>query len=204
MHHIKTLILGDYRVNCYIVNKEGDNRCVVIDPGSEPEKILGYLEEKNLSLQGILLTHGHFDHVGAVLPLLEKTDCALWLCRPDFTMYDAPYAIQLFPLDVKQLPDASFYSEGDRVELAGLTFRVMHTPGHSLGCVCLEVEDALFTGDTLFAGTCGRTDLPGSQPQVMLTSLERLKNLPYDRTVYPGHGYPTTLDNQRRLNPYLR
>ena len=204
MLHIKTLILGQYQVNCYIVHAEGDCRCVVIDPGYDPERILAYLQKEGLSLRGILLTHGHFDHVGAVHELVEKTGCQLWLCHPDCTMPHTPQFPQLLPLEEDKLPNASFYEDGDTVQLAGLTFRVLHTPGHSQGSVCLEVEDVIFTGDTLFAGTCGRTDLPGSDPRAILRSLSRLRNLPYDRTVYPGHGYPTTLDNQRRLNPYLR
>ena len=203
MLHIKTLVLGSYQVNCYIVHAEGDSRCVVIDPGYEPERILGYLEEQGLSLQGVLLTHGHFDHVGAVHALVEKTGCALWLCHPDCTMPNTPQFPQLLPLMEDNLPNASFYQDEDIVELAGLTFRVLHTPGHSLGSVCLEVEDVIFTGDTLFAGTCGRTDLPGSSQRSIMASLARLKKLPYDRIVYPGHGYPTTLNNQRRSNPYL-
>ena len=119
-------------------------------------------------------------------------------------MPDTPQFPKLLPLAEDELPHASFYKDGDTVELAGLTFHVLHTPGHSQGSVCLEVEDVLFTGDTLFAGTCGRTDLPGSDSRAILESLARLRDLPYDRTIYPGHGYPSTLENQRRLNPYLR
>ena len=204
MLHIKTLTLGDYQVNCYIVHADGDRRCIVIDPGYEPERILGYLAAEKLSLQGVLLTHGHFDHVGAVHALVEKTGCALWLCHPDCTMPDTPPFPHLLPLEEDKLPNPSFYKDGDTVEIAGLTFHVIHTPGHSPGSVCLEVEDVMFTGDTLFAGTCGRTDLPGSDPRLILESLAHLKALPYDRVVYPGHGYPTTLENQRRSNPYLR
>ena len=204
MLQIKTMVLGDYRANCYIVHQKGDSRCVVIDPGDEPERILSYLDEQALSLQGVLLTHGHFDHVGAMPQLVEKTGCGVWLCRPDFTMPANPAFPWLFTLKEDMLSNPRFFEDGDTVELAGLTFHVIHTPGHSLGSVCLEVEDVIFTGDTLFAGTCGRTDLPGSDPFAMEDSLTRLKELPYDRTIYPGHGYPTTLDNQRRSNPYLR
>lgn len=203
MLQVKTLTLGEYRVNCYIVHKKDDHRCVVIDPGYEPERILGYLEEQDLSLQGVLLTHGHFDHVGAMPQLVEKTGCQLWLCHPDCTMPNTPAFPHLLPLEEETLPHPSFYQDGDTVELAGMSFHVIHTPGHSLGSVCLEVEDVLFTGDTLFAGTCGRTDLPGSSQRSIMESLARLKKLPYDRIVYPGHGYPTTLNNQRRSNPYL-
>ena len=204
MLQIKTLALGDYRANCYIVHQKDDSRCAVIDPGAQPEEILAYLDKEGLSLQGILLTHGHFDHVGSVLQVVEKTGCALWLCRPDFTMPENPAFPWLFTLREEQLSNPNFFEDGDTVTLAGLTFRVIHTPGHSMGSVCLELEDVMFTGDTLFAGTCGRTDLPGSDPYAMENSLIRLRDLPYDRTLYPGHGYPTTLDNQRRLNPYLR
>ena len=204
MLQVKTLTLGEYRVNCYIVHKKDDSRCAVIDPGAQPEEILAYLDKEGLSLQGILLTHGHFDHVGSVLQVVEKTGCALWLCRPDFTMPENPAFPWLFTLREEQLSNPNFFEDGDTVTLAGLTFRVIHTPGHSMGSVCLELEDVMFTGDTLFAGTCGRTDLPGSDPYAMENSLIRLRDLPYDRTLYPGHGYPTTLDNQRRLNPYLR
>ena len=204
MLQIKTLVLGDYRANCYIVHQKGDSRCAVIDPGAQPEKILACLEQEGLSLQGILLTHGHFDHVGAMLPLVEKTGCGVWLCRPDFTMPENPAFPWLFTLREEQLVGPNLFEDGDTVELAGLCFHILHTPGHSMGSVCLELEDVMFTGDTLFAGTCGRTDLPGSDPYAMEESLARLRDLPYDRTLYPGHGYPTTLGNQRRSNPYLR
>lgn len=190
---ITTIPLGLYQTNCYII-AQGD-RCLVIDPGEEADKVLGFLEKQGLTLEAILLTHGHFDHVGAVKTLAAETDCRVYLCQEELALPGAMTAGPLFYTD--------FYKEGDRLTLAGLSFEVLHTPGHTPGSVCLRFDEHLFSGDTLFAGSCGRTDFPGSSPRDMVCSLSRLAKLEDHLRVYPGHGSSTTIGEEKRYNPYL-
>ena len=191
--NIHTLPLGMLQTNCYILTN-GDH-CLVIDPGDEADKVLTFLEKQELTLEAILLTHGHFDHVGAVKTLAAETDCQVYLCQEELALPGAMTAGPLFYTD--------FYKEGDRLTLAGLSFEVLHTPGHTPGSVCLRFDEHLFSGDTLFAGSCGRTDFPGSSPRDMVCSLSRLAKLEDHLRVYPGHGSSTTIGEEKRYNPYL-
>lgn len=190
---ITTIPLGMLQTNCYILTEDG--RCLVIDPGDEAEKVLTFLKQKELVLEAILLTHGHFDHVGAVKNLAAETDCRVFLCQEDLALPGAMTAGPLFYTDL--------YKEGDKLTLAGLSFEVLHTPGHTPGSVCLRFGEHLFSGDTLFAGSCGRTDFPGSSPAAMGQSLNRLSQLEEHLKVYPGHGESTTIGEEKRYNPYL-
>lgn len=196
MLQIKTLTLGQYETNCYILYSEASSDCIVIDPGYEPERVLEAVKSLNKHLQAILLTHGHFDHVGGVREIFAQTDCDIYLCPADCAM---PEQMTAGPLCY-----TCSYQEGDVLSLAGLTLRVLQTPGHTPGSVCLLCDGNLFSGDTLFAGSCGRTDLPGGSWNDLQTSLSRLKALEGSFTVYPGHGEATTLDAEKRYNPYLR
>ena len=196
MLQITTLPLGAYQTNCYILWDENSPHCLVIDPGYEPETVLRQCERLEKSIAAILLTHGHFDHVGGVRTLAEKTGCAVYLCPEELSM---PAEITAGPL---------YYThpcrDGDLLQLCTKTIRVLHTPGHTPGSVCFAVENALFTGDTLFQGSCGRTDLPGGSWPSIAQSLRRLKALNSPYAVYPGHGPATTLDEEKRSNPYMR
>ena len=193
---IDILRLGSYQTNCYIVRATESTCCAVIDPGSEPDRVLAYLEKEGLSLDAILLTHGHFDHVGAVRALAEKTDCRVYLCEEDELLPPEFTAGQLFY--------TRSYTEAETVDAAGLRFRVMHTPGHTPGSVCLIAEDAMFCGDTLFAGSCGRTDLPGGSTALLRQSLSRLKELSEDYRIFPGHAEASSLSLEKQYNPYLK
>lgn len=190
---ITTLPLGMLQTNCYIV--ENGDRCLVIDPGDEAQKVLTFLEDRSLTLEAILLTHGHFDHVGAVKALAADTDCRVFLCDRDLALPGAMTAGPLYYTDS--------YGEGDELTLAGMTFRVLHTPGHTPGSVCLLFGDTLFSGDTLFAGSCGRTDFPGSSPADMIRSLTRLAGLEDHINLFPGHGESSAIGREKRYNPYL-
>ena len=192
MLKVHTLTLGLYQVNCYIVHKADSDRCVVIDPGYEPEKITAFLEQNHLHPEAILLTHGHFDHVGGVKALAENQK--VYLHRLEHTMPQAMTAGPLYATD----------DYPDRFTVAGMDFLTLHTPGHTPGSVCLIAEDAMFSGDTLFAGSCGRTDLPGGDWATIQASLHRLRDLPGDYRVFPGHAEETTLSQERQFNPYLR
>ena len=195
MLQIHTLPLGDYQTNCYILHQEGNRDCVIIDPGYEPEIILSYLSEKGLTIQAILLTHGHFDHVGAVRELAAQTDCQVYLNPKELAM---PPMLTAGPLYY-----TNSYGEGDQLDIAGISLQVLETPGHTPGSVCLITENNLFSGDTLFCGSCGRTDLPCGDHRAMTESLKRLAALREDYTVYPGHGSNTTLAWEQKTNPYL-
>mgnify|MGYP004535345767 FL=1 len=195
MLQIHTLPLGDYQTNCYILHQDGNRDCLVIDPGYEPEIILSYLSEKGLTIQAILLTHGHFDHVGAVRELAAQTDCRVYLNPKDLAM---PPMLTAGPLYY-----TNSYGEGDQLDIAGISLQVLETPGHTPGSVCLITDNNLFSGDTLFRGSCGRTDLPCGDHRAMTESLKRLAALREDYNVYPGHGSNTTLAREQKTNPYL-
>ena len=194
MLNITTLALGAYQTNCYILHGEGTS-CVVIDPGYEPARILSQTEKMGLTVEAILLTHGHFDHVGAVRDMAADTGCAVYIHEAELTM---PPAFTNGPLYYTHN-----YGKGDVLALAGLTLTVMHTPGHTPGGVCLLVEDHLFCGDTLFAGSCGRTDLPGGSMATLMQSLTRLRELNDSITIHPGHGGSSTMAAEKSYNPYL-
>ena len=191
-----TMALGAYQTNCYMIWAEESDKCVVIDPGYDADTVLDQAKEQGKTIEAILLTHGHFDHVGAVRDIAAETDCAVYICPDDLSM---PPQLTAGPLYYTHT-----YGEGDVLQLAGLSIRVIQTPGHTRGSVCLITGDAMFSGDTLFEGSCGRTDLPGGDWAVILQSLKRLKEMTKDYKVYPGHGCATTLADEQKYNPYMR
>ena len=196
---IQALQVGSIGTNCYILCDEAAKVCAVIDPGAEPELILSAAEKLDCTVDKILLTHGHYDHTGAVGELQAKwPETPVYLNRRD--VYADACTQQLFPLLSGDVRD---YDEGDTVAVGGLTVTVLATPGHSEGSVTLRCQDALFCGDTLFAGSCGRTDFPGGSMEKMMASLRRLGQLEGDLRVLPGHMEASTLDRERRWNPYL-
>ena len=196
MLKVHTLPLGSYQTNCYIIHEEAAKTCCVIDPGYSPEIILDKLDELNLTVEAVLLTHGHFDHVGAVRQLAAETGCEVYICEEDLSM---PPMMTAGPLYYTKT-----YGEGSKLTLAGLDIYVIHTPGHTPGSVCLLVDNALFSGDTLFAGSCGRTDLPGGDWLTILNSLRRLASFETNYWVYSGHGPSSTLTMEKKHNPYLK
>jgi glyoxylase-like metal-dependent hydrolase (beta-lactamase superfamily II) len=193
---IKTLVVGQIETNCYIVTDEKTLTCAVIDPGDESNTILDYLESNRLKAEAIFLTHGHFDHRLAVETVSGETGAAVWIHKND-----AVSGFDQFKLTAG--PDVHYYAKGDTVTVGGLTFTVLETPGHSPGSVTLRCEGVLFTGDTLFRGSAGRTDLGEGDTETLLRSLYRLSRLPGDFEVYPGHMDASTLDRERRFNPYI-
>ena len=204
MIKIHALPLGSYQTNCYIVHEEHSKTCAVIDPGYTPERVLAQAEKLGLQVDAVLLTHGHFDHVGGVEAIVKATGCALSMREADYTQFKTPENDFFYPIHDCDFTEVQLCEEGEQIHAGGLTFTVMETPGHTWGSVCYLCENALFSGDTLFAGSCGRTDLPGGDGQTIVLSLERLAELEGDYTVYPGHGGATTLARERAHNPYMR
>ena len=196
---IKSLPVGDLETNCYVVTNEKTLECVVIDPGDESNTILDYLEGNHLTCKAIFLTHGHYDHVGAVEAVQEETGATVYMNAKD----DAKNMHSFhFPFTLPE--NGRTYDDGDVVSAAGIDFSILSTPGHTPGSVVIRAEDALFTGDTLFRGSCGRTDLDGGSMEDMLQSLRKICSLEGDYEVYPGHMDCSSLIRERSFNYYCR
>lgn len=184
--------------NCYLVMDENSGKGAVIDPGGAAESISAAIKKVGMNLEAIFLTHGHYDHTGAVLELKKEF--------PEVPVYlHAKDAVQTQKVD-SLMPDIGEtvpYDEGDELSVGDMTFHVLHTPGHTAGSVTLDTGEVLFTGDTMFAGNCGRTDLPSGSPEMMADSLKRLANLEGDRQVLPGHEGFSTLAEERVSNYWV-
>ena len=196
---VKLLRVGPIGTNCYILEDDQTNLAAVIDPGDEPELIQEALEKEGVEVRYLLLTHGHYDHTTAV-PALHRVypQADIYIHQADANGAGST----LFPL-AGEVDDLKLYDEGDVIRLGDHEIQVLHTPGHSPGSVTLKVEDVLFTGDTLFAGSCGRTDLRGGSYEQIMQSLKRLGELQGDFHVCPGHEATSTLERERRSNPFL-
>jgi len=196
--YIKTFVVGHLQTNCYIVTDEKTLDCAVIDPGGQASVILDYLESNRLCAKVIFLTHGHFDHTTAAGTVQKATGADMYIHRLDCAQKGNGHLRFVPPEGIKH------YAEGDEIAVSGLVFKVLETPGHSPGSVTLMCEDALFTGDTLFRDSCGRTDLDGGNMQVMLRSLKKLYELEGDFEVYPGHADCSSLSRERSFNYYMQ
>ena len=197
---VKVLQVGPIGTNCYLLEDEKAHVAAVIDPGDEAGRILQVIKDDGVDVKYILLTHGHYDHTTAVPELHQALPQAeIYIHKADANGAGS----RLFPL-AGQIPDLKFYDEGDALTLGELTIQVLHTPGHSKGSVTLKVGDVLFCGDTLFAGSCGRTDLAGGSYEEIMASLKKLGQLPGDYHVCPGHDVTSTLERERRSHPFLR
>ena len=196
---VKLLRVGPIGTNCYILEDDQTNLAAVIDPGDEPELIQEALEKEGVEVRYLLLTHGHYDHTTAV-PALHRVypQADIYIHQADANGAGST----LFPL-TGEVDDLKLYDEGDVIRLGDHEIQVLHTPGHSPGSVTLKVEDVLFTGDTLFAGSCGRTDLRGGSYEQIMQSLKRLGELKGDFHVCPGHEATSILERERRSNPFL-
>ena len=199
---IKSLAVGALENNCYVIADENTKECLVVDPGDEPDRILDVIRENHLKVQYIICTHAHFDHVAAVSEIKKETGAELLIHADDLDIYRKTKDQAIlwgFEADDQPEPDA-FVSEGDKLRVGGLRFEVLHTPGHSPGGICLYGEGILITGDTLFAGSVGRTDLYGGDVRELRKSFKRLMSLPDNTRVLPGHGDESTIGKERTDN----
>jgi hydroxyacylglutathione hydrolase len=201
---VKTLTVGPIQANCHIIGDEESGKAMVVDPGDEIEEIRDIVEKNGLRVENIVCTHGHFDHIGAVGALKAITGSDVLIHRDDLDIYMSATKLALcFGIKVEAQPDPDrFIGDGDLINIGSLSFRVIHTPGHSPGCISIYGEGIVLTGDTLFAGSIGRTDLPASDGSLIGNSLGRLMRLPDDTVALCGHGPSTTIGQERRGNPF--
>lgn len=179
--------VGMLETSCWVISLPGSDSCVVVDPGADVQKIRQACGGKHIA--AILLTHGHFDHIGAVDALMEA-DTALYVHEKDAAMLaDKQLNVSwMIGADIRVQAQPKPVREGDRIAAAGMSFDVLHTPGHTQGSCCFRAGTLLFTGDTMFRFGCGRTDLPGGDEGQMMQSLKRLQPMRKNHTIYPGHG----------------
>jgi glyoxylase-like metal-dependent hydrolase (beta-lactamase superfamily II) len=205
---VRMLTVGPVAENCFIARREGSDRAVIFDPGDEPDRIMGAVRELGVTVEAVLLTHTHFDHVGAVAPVARETGAPVYV--PEIERPVLADIMRFVPF-AGIGPFESYEAEhtlrgGEKLQIAGLEIDVLFTPGHSPGHLTFSIpsEHAIFSGDVLFQGSVGRTDLPGGDWEVLLASIGTLiESLPEDTTVHPGHMGITTLGAERRTNPFL-
>lgn len=201
---IEQLPLGGYQTNAYLVY-EGD-RGFIIDPGAQGRFLLDHIKERGFVPEAILLTHAHGDHIGALKDVLETYPVPVYLHQKEKKVLDTPSMNlgSMKGLQLVQPESLRLVKDGDTIEVAGFQIKVLHTPGHTPGSVCYQLENVLFSGDTLFQGSIGRTDFPGGNVEQMMASLERLKEIPENLIVLSGHGMRTDLDTEKMRNPFMR
>jgi glyoxylase-like metal-dependent hydrolase (beta-lactamase superfamily II) len=216
---IKTFVLTPFQQNTRIVSCERTRKAICIDPGEPSQEVVDYIRDNDLELQAIVITHGHLDHCGGVTALkAEFPDAEILLHKDEMYLYEKlaqqPLLMGIMPdqaramgMDYEDPPEPTrFLEDGEMLEVGDLMFLIRHVPGHTLGHIVLaeQSEKAVFTGDCLFSGSIGRTDLPGGNSEQLLTSIrEKVLTLGDDFTVYCGHGPETTIGRERTMNPFL-
>lgn len=200
-------VVGHVATNCCIAYDEGTKQAFLIDPGENAPKILDEIEKNNLTIEYVVLTHAHFDHVLAAKEILDKTGAKLAAHSLERERLADPVASghKYFHVNKKHtilIPDV-YLEDGDVLSAGGLKAKILHTPGHSEGSICIMIKDVIFTGDTLFKENCGRCDLIGGNYGDMLKSLKKLYEIPGNYKIYPGHGESSNLDYERKNNPYM-
>lgn len=202
---IETIVVGPLQVNCYVAYDEKSLDALVIDPGDEPDKILKFIKSKNLKAARIVCTHAHFDHTGGIAALREKTGAKVMLHIDDLEIYmrvESQGAIWGFHVVQPPHPDV-FLRDGEEIAVGEAILHVMHTPGHSPGGICLVANGIVFTGDTVFAGSIGRTDFHGGSIEALKVSFRKVLSLPPETKLLPGHGNWTTVEDEWKQNFFV-
>jgi glyoxylase-like metal-dependent hydrolase (beta-lactamase superfamily II) len=202
---IENIVVGPLQVNCFIVYDEESLDAMVIDPGDDAGKIIRFIEDNKLLVSRIVCTHAHFDHIGAVRELKDKTGAPVLLNKGDVDIFmraDSQASLWGFQLEQPAEPDI-YLSNGDEIAFGKLRFKVLHTPGHSPGGICLYGEGVIFTGDTIFAGSVGRTDFPGGSISELKRSFSGILSLPPETRIFPGHGPLTTVKKEKEFNFFV-
>lgn len=204
-YKIMKLVVGELQENCFVLFDENKD-AFVVDPGGSSENIIEAIEKNSLNIKYILLTHGHFDHVGAVAALVKKYKAPIYLSKEDRAFLESPKEVRAssFGMQIEAAEVDVFVKEGDEIPFSESTIKVIETPGHTLGSVCYLFENYLFAGDTLFNGSIGRTDFPESDHSLMVESLKKLKKLDDEIYVLSGHGPESQISYEKMANPYLR
>ena len=204
-YKIMKLVVGELQENCFILFDENKD-AVVVDPGGSSENIIEAIDKNSLNIKYILLTHGHFDHVGAVAALVKKYKAPVYMSKDDRAFLESPKEVRAsaFGMQIEAADVDVFVKEGDEIPFSEGTIKVIETPGHTLGSVCYLFENYLFAGDTLFNGSIGRTDFPESNHSLMIESLKKLKKLDDEIYVLSGHGPESQISYEKMTNPYLR
>lgn len=203
---LKIFTVGPMEANCYILYNPDKRAGLIIDPGAEGLHLIKFIKQEKISINYIVNTHGHPDHTGANRKIKEHTNAPILIHQ-----YDAPMLAKsgsvlslIFPLESSSPAADTFIKDGDLIECAGMKLKVLHTPGHTPGGISLLIDDSIFTGDTLFSGSIGRSDLPGGSPQVLLNSIKKILSLDENLIIYPGHGPSTTVRQELHSNPFIK
>jgi hydroxyacylglutathione hydrolase len=205
---LNTVVVTEFMTNCFILGDEQTQKAIVIDPGGEGKKILDKVQTMGLEIYAVVNTHAHVDHIGAIREIKEATGALVMMHASEQPLLQAASKMgRLFGINIQQPPDPDqFLGDSDQVTCGGITLTVMETPGHSPGGISLVTSDGkhCFVGDTLFAGSIGRTDLPGGDYHTLISSIKtRLLPLGDDVKVFPGHGPATTIGTEKKYNPFL-
>ncbi|AUS09368.1 metal-binding protein [Laceyella sacchari] len=204
---IETFVFGPVMTNCYLVHDEESRRGWVVDPGMNPDALLARIRELDIKVEAILLTHAHFDHIGGVEAVRERSGAPVYVHREEADWLTNPEkngSLFFMGVPMKCQPAERVLTGGESIELVGQTLKVLHTPGHSPGSVTYVWDDVIFSGDVLFQQSIGRTDLPGGDYETLMKSIhQQLMNLPEATRVLSGHGPETTIGQEQMTNPFV-